>query len=112
MAATDTRPARPARPSWHLELAHVPGVEMYYGGWTGDEELRQLELGERVMDHETDWLFTRLYSKPRDRMWAAVGGMYRMVLQAMRDAGKDPATEPAPAGWHPDAEAWDEGRLP
>ncbi len=98
---------------WYLDLAaDFPELEIYYGGWRAEQETGLLELGERVMDHEVDWLCTRIYSKERDRIWAAVSSMSRMVYQAMRDRGLYPDVDPIPPGWKPDVETWDAGRLP
>jgi hypothetical protein len=98
---------------WHLDLmARYPELEIYTGGWGPDQELGLIELGDRVMAEEACWLATRTYSKERDRIWAAVAGMFAMVIQGMRDAGLDPATDPVPAGWYPDVDGWDEGRRP
>jgi hypothetical protein len=113
---------------WHLDLAAgFPGLEIYTGhGWGPDQELSTIELGERVMDHEADWLFTRIYSEPRDRHWAATSGMFAMIIERIRRdrpegekilrvlAGEDPervGEEDIPAGWLPDTAAWDEGRF-
>lgn len=113
---------------WYLELsAEFPELEIYNGhGWGPDQELGLIERGERVMDAETDWLFTWIYSSARDRHWAATSGMFAMVLDRIRRdrpeeelvlhalAGTDPnevKPEEIPEGWRPDVEAWDEGRF-
>jgi hypothetical protein len=113
---------------WYQELAaKFPELEIYTGGWGAAEELGQYELGERVMEHETYWLFTWIYSERKDRIWAAVGGMFGMVIERIRRdrpeeerilrvlASEDPdavSFEEIPPEWRPDAAGWDEGRLP
>lgn len=99
---------------WYLDLAaEFPELEIYTGhGWGPDQELGQLELGERVMIHESLWLFTWFYSKEKDRIWAAVSGMFGMVCQAMRDRKLYPDIDPIPEGWYPDVEAWEAGTFP
>lgn len=96
----------------YLDLAaDFPELEIYTGhGWGPEQETGLLELGERVMDNEADWLFTWFYTRDRDRIWAAVSYLFRAVLQARRDHGK-PDPEPGD-GWYPDAGAWDRGELP
>jgi hypothetical protein len=112
---------------WHLELsAEFPDLEIYFGGWGPEQELSQYELGERVMEEETSWLFTWIYSGARDRHWAAAGGMCRMVIERIRRdrpeaerilrvlAGEDPDAvelEEIPAGWRPDTDAWEAGKF-
>lgn len=113
---------------WYLDLAaDFPELEIYTGpGWGPEQELGQYELGERVMEEETLWLFTWLYSDPRARHWAAVSRMAGMIVAKIRRersegekilrvlAGEDPDRvdiEEMPEGWMPDVEAWDEGRL-
>lgn len=125
MTATGEAPGR----WWHLELAaEFPELEIYTGhGWGPDQELGQYELGERVMEEESLWLFTWFYSDAKARHWAAVSRMFGMVIERIRRerpederilrilAGDDPAEvswEEIPEGWRPDAQAWDEGRLP
>lgn len=107
--------------NWHLELsADFPGLEIYLGnGWGPAEELRTIELGERAMECETYWLFTWIYSKERDRIWAAVSGMFGMVIERIRRdrpeaervlrvlAGDDPdeiSIGEIPPGWYPDVD--------
>lgn len=117
---------------WYLDLAaEFPELEIYSGsGWGPAQELALIELGERVLDEETHWLFTHIYSKEKDRIWAAVSGMFSMVIARIRrdrrvhpsdeyllrvPAGQDPdgvCSEEIPSGWRPDVQAWDEGRLP
>lgn len=114
---------------WYLDLAaEFPELEIYTGhGWGPAQELGIIELGERVMTHEAWWLFTWIYSKERDRIWAAVSGMFCMVIERLRRdrpeaerilrilARQDPDEITAadiPAGWYPDVEAWDRGELP
>jgi hypothetical protein len=122
---TDTEVSR----WWYLDLAaEFPMLEIYTGhGWGPAQELGQYELGERVMTEEALWLPTWFYSKAPDRHWAAVSRMFGMVIERIRQdrpeyekilrvlAGDDPAevlmTE-IPEGWLPDAQAWEEGRLP
>jgi hypothetical protein len=124
VTATSQQPGR----WWHLDLASgFPELEIYSGhGWRPEQELGLAELGERVMDEEALWMFTRIYSRPRDRHLAAASGMFRMVIERVRRdrsedervlrvlAGEDPDAirmEDVPAGWRPDARAWDEGRY-
>lgn len=114
---------------WYLDLAaEFPELEIYTGhGWGPAEELAQLELGERVIEYETYWLFTWVYSEKRDRIWAAVSGMFGMVVERIRRdrpeaerilrvlAGEDPdevSLKEIPPGWMPDTAAWEQGRLP
>ena len=114
---------------WYLELAtEFPELEIYTGhGWGPEQELGTIELGERVMTAEAYWLFTRLYSRERDRVWAAVSGMFGMVVERLRRdrpeeervirvlAGTDPdevSMDEIPKVWRPDVQAWEEGRLP
>lgn len=86
---------------WYLDLhAGYPELEMYYGGWKSEQELGLLELGERVMDAETGWLLTWIYSELRDRVWAAVIYMFR----ALREHGE------VPPEWRPDTGRWDTDR--
>jgi hypothetical protein len=113
---------------WYLDLAaDFPELEIYYGGWKAEQELGLLELGERVMNEEASWLFTWIYTSERDRIWAAVSGMFGMIADRVRRdrpeaervlitlRSEDPQTvslDEIPAGWRPDTKAWDEGRLP
>jgi hypothetical protein len=92
--------------------ASFPELEIYFGGWKSEQETAQIELGERVMFAEANWLFTWVYSAERDRIWAAVSGMFGMIIQAMRDRGLDPEITDVPTGWYPDVAAWDERRFP
>jgi hypothetical protein len=96
---------------WYLDLsADFPELEIRFSSAGGPEwELGLVERGERVMEYEASWIITWIYSKPRDRHWAATGGLFNMVLQAMRDRGLKPGIDPIPEGWMPDARAWDEG---
>jgi hypothetical protein len=116
---------------WYLELAaEFPELEIYSGhGWGPAEELGQYELGERVMDHEAHWLFTRIYSTPRDRHWAAVSIMFGMIIERIRqdlpeeekvlmalrdeDWREAPVSlDKIPPGWMPDTQGWIEVGLP
>lgn len=65
-------------------------------------ELDDLELGERVGWLLSLYMFGMLYSRPRDRVFAAVGYIVRAVGQAARDRGL-----PYPDEWRCDTEAWD-----
>lgn len=95
---------------WHLDLAaEFPELEIYCGGWKAEQETSLLELGERVMDHQAHWLFTWVYSRERDRVWAAVSYMFGAVLQARRAHGQ-PDLVPGD-DWYPDVESWDRGLL-
>ena len=96
---------------WYLDLAaDFPDLEIHFGGWKAEQETSLIELGERVMNAEADWLLTWIYSSERDRTWAASGSMFRMVLQRMRDQKLDPEVDPVPAGWYPDAIYYDRDR--
>ena len=115
---------------WYLDLmAEFPELEIYTGGWGPEQELADIELGDRVTTEEALWLTTWIYSTERDRHWAAVSGMVRMVCDRVRRdrpiaekvlallAGDDPDQIPVsraeiPDGWYPDTEAWQTGRLP
>jgi hypothetical protein len=88
---------------WWLDLPTE--IEMYYCGWKAGQERDLLELGDRVMNEEAPWLFTRIYSRQRDRVWAAVAYMYRGIVRYLRDHGaEDPVV---PCRWRPDVERWD-----
>jgi len=88
---------------WYLDLAaRYPGIEMYHGGWRGDQETALLELGDRVMNHEAAQL--PVYTREMDRVWALVLTLYATVLQG------EPLTvspDEVPAGWRPDTGGWD-----
>jgi len=104
--------------NWHLDMsARFPELEIHLGnGWGLAEELADVELGDRVTLHEALWLPTRFYSKERDRVWAAVAGMFGMVVERVRRdrsegekilrvlAGDDPqyvSLDEMPPGWVP-----------
>ena len=105
---------------WDLDLAaRYPGIEMYHGGWRGDQETALLELGDRVMNHEAAQL--PVYTREMDRVWALVLTLYATVLQRIRDQRPledkvlaclrgEPLTvspDEVPAGWRPDTGGWD-----
>lgn len=71
---------------WYLDLAaEYPEPEIYVGhGWGPAQELGLIELGERVMTEEALWLLTWIYSSERDKIQAAVLGMFRMVMDRVR----------------------------
>jgi hypothetical protein len=85
---------------WYLELAAgFPELEIYRGGWKAEQETGLLELGERAMNEQANWLPTWFYSSDRDKTLAAVSYMFRAVLIARRDHGQ-PDLEPGDA-WYP-----------
>jgi hypothetical protein len=113
---------------WYLDLAaEFPELEIYSGhGWGPAQELGLIELGERVMDSEANWLFTWVYSTERDRHWAAVSLMFGMVVDRIRRerpegerilmilAGQDldeVSMDEVPDDWRPDVQAWDKERT-
>jgi hypothetical protein len=85
---------------WWLDLsADYPELEIYHGGWKADQERDLLELGDRVLIAEADWMLTWIYSTLRDRIWAAVS----YYVRAMRTRGT------VPPEWLPDVDTWDSG---
>ena len=114
---------------WYLDLAaEFPELEIYSGhGWGPVQELGLIELGDRVMTEEALWLPTWFYSGARDRHWAAVSRMFGMVIERIRDSRPEAekvlrvladqdlnevSQDEIPDGWLPDAQAWNEGKLP
>jgi hypothetical protein len=86
---------------WYLDLAaDFPELEIYHGGWKAEQETGLLELGDRVMTEQAMWLPTWFYSQERDRIQAAVGYMFRVVLQFLRDHRQEDL-QPGDQ-WYPD----------